>query len=79
MFWYLQADMEEAKTQEIKKLQLQLQELQLQLKDTKDLLKREHEASKEASEKASAAPEILTDTARVDELTSENERLKVST
>ena len=78
MFWYLQADMEEAKTQENKKLQLQLQELQLQLKDTKDLLKREHEAAKEASEKAAAVPEILADTARVNDLTSENERLMVS-
>lgn len=77
--WYLQADMEEAKTQENKKLQLQLQELQLQLKDTKDMLKREHETAKEASEKAAAVPEILADTARVNELTSENERLKVST
>uniref|UniRef100_K4AKJ0 Uncharacterized protein n=1 Tax=Setaria italica TaxID=4555 RepID=K4AKJ0_SETIT len=73
----IRADMEEAKTQENKKLQLQLQELQLQLKDTKDLLKREHEAAKEASEKASAVPEILADTARVDELTSENEKLKI--
>lgn len=71
--------MEEAKTQENKKLQLQLQELQLQLKDTKDMLKREHETAKEASEKAAAVPEILADTARVNELTSENERLKVST
>ncbi|OEL30190.1 Myosin-6 [Dichanthelium oligosanthes] len=77
LFWCLQADMEEAKTQENKKLQLQLQELQLQLKDTKDLLKREHEAAKEASEKAAAVPEILADTARIDELTSENERLKI--
>ncbi|KAG2544341.1 hypothetical protein PVAP13_9KG024700 [Panicum virgatum] len=73
----IRADMEEAKTQENKKLQLQLQELQLQLKDTKDLLKREHEAAKEASEKAAAVPEILADTARVNDLTSENERLKI--
>ncbi|CAN6290994.1 unnamed protein product [Urochloa humidicola] len=73
----IRADMEEAKTQENKKLQLQLQELQLQLKDTKDLLKREHEASKEASENAATVPEILADTAQVNELTSENEKLKI--
>ncbi|CAL4937229.1 unnamed protein product [Urochloa decumbens] len=73
----IRADMEEAKTQENKRLQLQLQELQLQLKDTKDLLKREHEAAKEASEKATAVPEILADTARVNELTSENEKLRI--
>lgn len=75
----MQADVEEAKTQENKKLQLQLQELQLQLKDTKDLLKREHEAAKEASDKAAAVPEILADTAQLNELTAENEKLKVST
>ncbi|XP_021307574.1 myosin-6 isoform X1 [Sorghum bicolor] len=72
----IRADLEEAKTQENKKLQLQLQELQLQLKDTKDLLKREHEAAKEASEKAAAVPEILADVAQVNELTAENEKLK---
>ncbi|KAF8643980.1 hypothetical protein HU200_066619 [Digitaria exilis] len=72
----IRADMEEARTQENKKLQLQLHEMQLQLKDTKDLLKREHETAKEASEKAAAVPEILADTARIDELTSEKERLK---
>ncbi|XP_066367683.1 myosin-6-like isoform X3 [Miscanthus floridulus] len=72
----IRADLEEAKTQENKKLQLQLQELQLQLKDTKDLLKREHEAAKEASEKSAAVPEILADTAQVNELTAENEKLK---
>ncbi|ONM11765.1 myosin-6 isoform X2 [Zea mays] len=72
----IRADLEEAKSQENKKLQLQLQELQLQLKDTKDLLKREHEAAKEASEKAAAVPEILADTAQVNELTAENEKLK---
>ncbi|CAL4920245.1 unnamed protein product [Urochloa decumbens] len=73
----IRADMEEAKTQENKRLQLQLQELQLQLKDTKDLLKREHETAKEASEKVAAVPEVLADTARVNELTSENEKLKI--
>ncbi|WVZ61388.1 hypothetical protein U9M48_011271 [Paspalum notatum var. saurae] len=72
----IRADMEEAKTQENKKLQLQLQELQMQLKDTKDLLKREHDVAKEASEKAAAVPEILVDTTQINELTTENERLK---
>ncbi|XP_062213114.1 myosin-6-like [Phragmites australis] len=72
----IRADMEEAKTQENKKVQLQLQELQLQLKDTKDLLKREQEASKAASEKAALVPEIHVDTSLVNELTTENERLK---
>ncbi|KAJ1292593.1 hypothetical protein BS78_01G001600 [Paspalum vaginatum] len=72
----IRADVEEAKTQENKKLQLQLQELQIQLEDTKDLLKREHDVAIEASEKAAAVPEILADTTRINELTTENEKLK---
>uniref|UniRef100_A0A0A9EJF2 Uncharacterized protein n=1 Tax=Arundo donax TaxID=35708 RepID=A0A0A9EJF2_ARUDO len=72
----IRADMEEAKTQENKKLQLKLQELQLQLKDANQLLKREQEASKVASEKADVVPEIHADTTLVNELTAENERLK---
>lgn len=71
--------MEEAKTQENKKLQLQLQELQLQFKDTKESLKREQEAAKAASEKAALVPEIRVDATQVTELTAENERLKVLT
>ncbi|PNT73745.1 hypothetical protein BRADI_1g00607v3 [Brachypodium distachyon] len=72
----IRSDMEEAKTQENKKLQLQLQELQLQFKDTKESLKREQEAAKAASEKAALVPEIRVDATQVTELTAENERLK---
>ncbi|KAL6638616.1 hypothetical protein ACP70R_023727 [Stipagrostis hirtigluma subsp. patula] len=72
----IRSDLEEAKTQEIKKLQVQLQETQLQLKDTKELLKKEQEVAKVASEKAALVPEIQTNTALVTELTAENERLK---
>jgi hypothetical protein len=70
--------MEEAKTQENRKLQQQLQELQLQSKATKDLLKREQENAKEALEKAALVPEVQVDTTLVDKLTAENENLKVS-
>ena len=69
--------MEEAKTQENKKLKQKLQELQLQSKETKDLLKKEQEVTKEALEKAALVPEIHVDVTRVDELTAETEKLKV--
>jgi hypothetical protein len=69
--------MEEAKTQENKKLKQQLQELQVQSKETKDLLKKEQETTKEALEKAALVPEVHVDVTRVDELTTENEKLKV--
>jgi hypothetical protein len=74
----LQTDMEEAKTQENKKLQQQLQELQLQSKETKDILRREQENAKTALEKAALVPEIQVDTTHVDKLTAENENLKVN-
>ncbi|NP_001288468.1 myosin-6-like [Zea mays] len=72
----MRTDMEEAKTQENRKLQQQLQELQLQSKETKDLLKREREIAKEALEKASLVPEVQVDTTLIDKLTAENENLK---
>ncbi|OEL18826.1 Myosin-6 [Dichanthelium oligosanthes] len=72
----MRTDMEEAKTQENRKLQQQLQELQLQSKETKDLLKREQEIAKEALEKAALVPEVQVDTTLVDKLTAENENLK---
>ncbi|KAK3126891.1 hypothetical protein QOZ80_7AG0564580 [Eleusine coracana subsp. coracana] len=72
----MRTDMEEAKTQENKKLKQQLQELQLQSKETKDLLKKEQEITKEALEKAALVPEVHVDVTRVDELTAENEKLK---
>ena len=79
MFLHLQSDIEEAKTQENKKLQLQLQELQQQFKDTKESLKKEQEIAKAASEKAALVPEIRVDVTQVNELTAENEKLKVLT
>ncbi|XP_039805225.1 myosin-8-like isoform X2 [Panicum virgatum] len=72
----IRTDMEEAKTQENRKLQQQLQELQLQSKETKDLLKREQEVAKEALEKAALVPEVKVDTTLIDKLTAENENLK---
>ena len=73
----LQTDMEEAKTQENKKLKQQLQELQFQSEETKDLLRREQENAKAVLDKAVSVPEIHVDTTLVDELTAENAKLKV--
>ncbi|KAL6871437.1 hypothetical protein ACP4OV_014266 [Aristida adscensionis] len=72
----LRADMEEAKSQENKKLKQQLHELQSQSNETKDLLKKEQETSKEALAKAASVPEVHVDATLVDELTAENEKLK---
>ncbi|KAM0920054.1 hypothetical protein ACQ4PT_007723 [Festuca glaucescens] len=72
----IRSDMEEAKTQEIKKLQSQLQESQQQVKDTEESLKREQEIAKAASEKAALVPEIRVDATLVNELTADNEKLK---
>uniref|UniRef100_A0A0D3F667 Myosin motor domain-containing protein n=1 Tax=Oryza barthii TaxID=65489 RepID=A0A0D3F667_9ORYZ len=72
----IRVDMEEAKSQENKKLQQKLQELELQSNETKDLLKREQETAKAAWEKAALVPEVQVDTTLVNELTAENEKLK---
>ncbi|VAI40800.1 unnamed protein product [Triticum turgidum subsp. durum] len=77
----IRSDLEEAKEakiQENKKLQSQLQELQQQFKETKELLKKEQETSKVASEKAekvTLVPEIRVDETQVNELTAEKEKL----
>uniref|UniRef100_A0A0D9W1N6 Myosin motor domain-containing protein n=1 Tax=Leersia perrieri TaxID=77586 RepID=A0A0D9W1N6_9ORYZ len=71
----IRADVEEAKAQENKKLQLQLQDLQMQLNDTKELLKREKESTKAELEKT-LVPEICVDATQVSELTAENRRLE---
>lgn len=73
----IRSDMEEAKTQENAKLQSALQEMQLQCKETKALLEMEREAAKQAVEKAPVVQEIpIIDTAMLDKLTIENEKLK---
>ncbi|KAJ1416832.1 P-loop containing nucleoside triphosphate hydrolase [Sesbania bispinosa] len=70
-------DMEEAKTQENKKLQAALQEMQLQFKETKSLLQKEREATKREAEKVPVIQEVpVVDNALLEKLTSENEKLK---
>ena len=74
----MQADLEEAKTQENVKLQSALEEMQLQFKETKELLFKEREAAKIAAEQAPVIQEVpVIDHGLVNNLTAENEQLKV--
>lgn len=74
----IQADVEEAKTMENKKLQSALREMQVQFQETKELLVKECEAAKKAAEQAPVMQEVLVvDHEMLDMLTAENEQLKV--
>ncbi|KAF7806554.1 myosin-6-like isoform X2 [Senna tora] len=73
----MRVDMEEAKTQENKRLQSSLHEMQLQFKETKALLEKEREAAKRAAEIVLIIKEVpVIDHALLEKLTSENEKLK---
>ena len=75
---FLQADLEEAKTQENAKLQSALQDMQLQFKETKELLMKERETVKKAVEKVPVIQEVpVVDHELTNRLASENEKLKV--
>lgn len=70
--------MEETKTQENAKLQVALQEMQQQFKETKSLLVKEREAAKKATEVVPIIKEVhVIDTALMDKLKDENDKLKV--
>ena len=74
----LQADLEEAKSQENAKLQAALQEVQQQYKETKDTLVKEREAAKMVAEIAPVVKEVpVIDTELMDKLRDENDKLKV--
>lgn len=76
---YLQLDLEEAKSQEIAKLQVALQDMQLQVKETKTMLVVEQETSKKTAENASLVHEVqVIDIDLMNKATAENEKLKVS-
>ncbi|XP_078175119.1 myosin-6-like isoform X2 [Carex rostrata] len=71
------SDAEEAKSQEIAKLKLAYQEMERHVKETKELLAKEKEVTKVASEKEVLVKEVpVVDTALVDKLTAENDNLK---
>lgn len=77
----LQTDLEEAKAQEISKLQNSLQEMQNKVDDTNVLLVKEREAAKKAIEDAPPVIKetqvLVEDTQKVESLTAEVEGLKV--
>lgn len=87
MFWLLsfessmQTDLEEAKAQEIAKLQHSLQELQAKADETNSLLVKEREAVKKAVEEEPAVIQetqvLVEDTKKIGDLTAEVESLKV--
>ncbi|KAL2510788.1 Myosin-11 [Abeliophyllum distichum] len=76
----LRTDLEEAKGQEIAKLQQSLQAMQSKVDETNALLLKEREASQKAIEEASSivqeTPVPVEDTEKVDALTAEVENLK---
>ncbi|XP_038995062.1 myosin-17-like [Hibiscus syriacus] len=76
----LRTDLEEAKSQEIAKLQDTLHEVQLQVEEAKSMAMKEREAARKAIEEAppviKETPVIVQDTERINSLTSEVEELK---
>lgn len=76
-----QTDLEEAKGQEITKLQQSLQAMQSKVDETNALLLKEREAAQKAIEEASSivqeTPVPVEDTEKIDALTAEVENLKV--
>lgn len=79
----MQTDLEEAKTQEITKLQNSLQSMQIKIDETSALLVKEREVARKAIEEAPPVIKekqvIVEDTKRIDSLTGEVESLKVIT
>ena len=78
MYLLIQADLEESKTQENRKLQSALEERQLQFQETKELLMKELEAAKRTVEQVPVVHEVpVIDHEMFCKLTAENEELKV--
>lgn len=77
----MQTDLEEAKAQEIAKLQDALHEKQLQVEEANSMVIKEREAARKAIEEAppviKETPVIVQDTERINSLISEVEKLKV--
>lgn len=70
--------MEEAKSQENAKLQIALRNMQEEVKQTRAMLIKEQEATKKAAEEARIIREVpVVDTAMMDKLSAENNKLKV--
>ncbi|XP_050275237.1 myosin-9 [Quercus robur] len=78
----LRADLEEAKAQEVAKLQNLLQELQYKVKEANALIVKEREAAKKAIDEAPPVIKetqvLVQDTQKIDSLTAEVENLRTS-
>ncbi|KAK8980870.1 hypothetical protein V6N11_048000 [Hibiscus sabdariffa] len=78
----LRTDLEEAKAQEIAKLQSQLQEMQKTIDETNELLEKERESAKHAVEEAPSVVQekevLVEDTGKIESLTEELETLKAT-
>ncbi|KAM3705250.1 hypothetical protein ACB098_03G066300 [Castanea mollissima] len=78
----LRTDLEEAKAQEVAKLQNSLQELQYKVKEANALIVKEREAAKKAIEEAPPVIKetqvLVQDTQKIDTLTAEVENLRTS-
>lgn len=78
----MQTDLEEAKAQEIAKLQESLHDMQLQVEEAKAMVVKEREAAKKAIEEAppviKETPVLVEDTEKINSLTAEVEQLKVA-
>jgi myosin-5 len=75
----LRTDLEEAKVQEVAKLQEALHTMRLQLKETTAMVVKEQEAARVAIEEASSVnkePVVVEDTEKIDSLSNEIDRLK---
>jgi hypothetical protein len=77
----IQTDLEEAKAQEIAKLQEALHAMLVQVEEANSMVIKEREAARKAIEEAppviKETPVIIQDTQRVESLTAEVERFKV--
>lgn len=77
----MQTDLEEAKGQEIAKLQQSLQAMQEKIDEANDLVIKEREASQKAIEEATSIveekPVLVEDTEKIEALNAEVENLKV--
>jgi len=77
----LQTDLEEAKAQEIAKLQETLHDMLLQVEESKAMVVKEREAARKAIEEAppviKETPVLVEDTEKINSLTAEVEQLRV--
>jgi uncharacterized membrane protein YdfJ with MMPL/SSD domain len=75
--WFLQIDLEEAKSQEISKLEAALNKLQAQTQNATELAAQERVLSRQVSAIKETEENVEYNSAKLDKLQAENERLMV--